>query len=237
MGFADYWSARGRMSFPLTLHLAYRLGAILAVPLGRVGLRANGVTVLSLVIAVGGTAVSLIFLEGRVLQAVGIFLSLGVGYALDCADGMMARVHGQGSLFGAIFDKVCDTISGMVCSAILAGAVISEFKYGGAGAALVAFGVMLGTRLSLDVAMWLKEFTGGEPDRRAEDPRERTLGHKVRRAAGGLTDHALYVIMVSVAWATGFFWEFFIVYHAVVAVMLAAYMVSLHRQFGRGGKK
>ena len=55
---------------------------------------------------------------------------------------------------------------------------------------------MLGVRLALDVAVWLKEFAGGVPDRQAEDARERSMGYRARRAAGGLTDHALYPIVV-----------------------------------------
>ena len=233
VGFADYYSKRANMSFWPTRLFAYRAGAVLALLLGRIGFSANAITCLSLLVSIGGTALVLGQLDGAVAQALGIFVAMGVGYALDCADGMVARVHAQSSLFGAIFDKAADVLAIVVSAALLAGAAIADFPGGSPGVALLTFGACVAVRLSLGVAMWLKEFAGSLPDRPAPDPRARTARWRLRRAIGCFTDHALYVALVAVSWALGCFWQFFVFYHAVLALILTTYLVVLHRESGR----
>lgn len=223
------------MSFFLTEHVGYRLGAVLAVVLGVAGFSANAVTLSALLLSVGGTAASIYLLEGAMLQALGIFLSMGIGYALDCADGMMARVQGEESVFGAIFDKVSDLISMVVCMALVAGAAAD--KGWGNGVLLLVFGAAMSARLGLSVAIWLNEFVGSPPDRGAEDHRERNLQWYLRRGIGSITDHVLFVVLLAGSFATGTFWEFFVIYHTGVGLVLIAYLIKLSREAGVGSNR
>ena len=128
---------------------------------------------------------------------------------------------------GATFDR--DVLSIVLCAALLAGAAVDSFA-AGAGGALLVFGAAMAVRLALGLAMWLKEFVGRPPDRRAEDARKRDAGWWLRRSVGGVTDHALYVTLLAASWAAQFFWQFFVFYHSVLAVILGAYLLVLHRE-------
>ena len=154
-----------------------------------------------------------------------------LGYALDCADGMIARAHGQSSLFGAIFDKVSDLLSITVCMALLAGAAYSDARWSGV-VVVALFGIGMALRLGLVLAVWLKEFVGSPPNREAKDHRERTLEWRFRRAVGEATDHVVFVIMLAASWATGYFWEFFVVYHAGLGIVMVGYLLRLRREIG-----
>ena len=130
-----------------------------------------------------GTAATLSFVTGQVVQAICIFAVLILGYALDCADGMIARAHGQSSLFGAIFDKVSDLLAITICMALLAGAAFDDSPWSGI-VTVSLFGTGMACRLALVLAVWLKEFVGSPPNRGVPDSRERTLDWHLRRAIG-----------------------------------------------------
>lgn len=92
-----------------------RLGALFAVAAERIGLPPTALTAANLVLGVG-TSVAVVLTAGPVADGripawpVGVlaFLLWHVAYALDCADGQLARVTGTGSAAGARVDVLVD---------------------------------------------------------------------------------------------------------------------------------
>lgn len=92
-----------------------RLGAIFALAAYRLGLPPTALTAANLVIGVA-TSVAVVLTAGPVaaghlpawLVGVLAFLVWHVAYALDCADGQLARVAGSGSAAGARVDVLVD---------------------------------------------------------------------------------------------------------------------------------
>lgn len=91
------------------------LGAAFALAAHRLGLRPTALTIANLVIGLAAS-VTVVALADRVAAGavpawlVGLVALVGwqVAYALDCADGQLARVTGQGSPAGARVDVLCD---------------------------------------------------------------------------------------------------------------------------------
>ena len=227
---ADYWAARPRTAFWPTRELSYRLGAVLAFGLGKLQATPNVVSLLSLLTAVSGLCGALWLLPFGLMQAVVIFVVLNLSYALDCADGLIARVHGSGSRFGAFFDKFIDVL-------VLSATVGALGSMAGEGQSQlvslppelgVAFA--LGVRLGLCVLMWLREFEGGLPDRREEDLRERNFGFYARKGIGILCDQVFFITVISMSWAMGVFWDAVWIYHCLLALFAAGYLAKLYRE-------
>ncbi|XTZ13285.1 CDP-alcohol phosphatidyltransferase family protein [Micromonospora echinospora] len=91
------------------------LGAAFALVAQRLGLKPTALTIMNLVLGLAAS-VTVVALADRVAAgevpawAVGLVALVGwqVAYALDCADGQLARVTGQGSAAGARVDVLCD---------------------------------------------------------------------------------------------------------------------------------
>jgi len=227
---AEYWAARARSSFWPTRQLSYRLGAVLAWCLGRAGLTPNAVSLLSLAVAGAGLGAALWLCPPGLAQGLAIFCALNVSYALDCADGLMARVHGSGTRFGAFFDKFIDVLVLALTIGVLgAAAGTGQWQFIDLPPALgVAFA--LGARLALCVLMWLKEFEGKLPQRGREDRRRRDLTWFLRRGSGLVCDQLVYITILSAAWGCGAFWDALWLYHGLIAILSAAYLVALYRE-------
>ncbi|BCJ27166.1 hypothetical protein Asera_12740 [Actinocatenispora sera] len=92
-----------------------RLGAVFALTAYRLGLPPTALTAANLVLGVA-TSVAVVLTAGPVaaghlpawLVGVLAFLIWHVAYALDCADGQLARVAGSGSAAGARVDVLVD---------------------------------------------------------------------------------------------------------------------------------
>jgi phosphatidylglycerophosphate synthase len=92
-----------------------RLGAVFALAAYRLGLPPTALTAANLVLGVA-TSVAVVLTAGPVaaghlpawLVGVLAFLVWHVAYALDCADGQLARVAGSGSAAGARVDVLVD---------------------------------------------------------------------------------------------------------------------------------
>jgi phosphatidylglycerophosphate synthase len=89
------------------------LGAALAVAGYRLGLPPTALTMLNLVCGVGGSVVVIMLAAPANpvpswLVGVIALLAWQFGYALDCADGQLARVTGQAGPAGARLDILCD---------------------------------------------------------------------------------------------------------------------------------
>lgn len=102
-----------------------RAGGYLAVIAYRLGLTPNQVTIISGLCT--GIGIALIaVLRPSVGEGVGICLALVVGYALDAADGQLARLRGGGSVAGEWLDHVID--SAKIASLHLA-VLIAGYRY------------------------------------------------------------------------------------------------------------
>lgn len=89
-----------------------RLGALVALSADRLGIRPTTLTLANLVIGLA-VAFAVIARAGSESAWVGVLALIGwqVAYVLDCSDGQLARVTGQGSAAGARVDILCDVAS------------------------------------------------------------------------------------------------------------------------------
>jgi CDP-diacylglycerol--glycerol-3-phosphate 3-phosphatidyltransferase len=100
-----------------------RLGlAPLARGLHRVGITANAVTVIGVLITVAGSA---LLAAGRPLPALVVLLA---GALSDTLDGQLAKAAGGGTRFGAFLDSTLDRISdaALACGAAALGAALGD---------------------------------------------------------------------------------------------------------------
>jgi phosphatidylglycerophosphate synthase len=109
------------------------LGAGFAVVGHRLGLRPTALTITNLVIGLSASVAVIALAEpvaaGRVpAWIVGVLALIGwqVAYALDCADGQLARVTGQGSAAGARVDVLCDVAAQIALVAALAATTMAQ---------------------------------------------------------------------------------------------------------------
>ena len=109
------------------------LGAVFALVAQRLGLRPTALTITNLVLGLA-TSVTVVALAGPVAAGdvpawvVGLLALVGwqVAYALDCADGQLARVTGQGSAAGARVDVLCDVAAQIALVAALAATAVAQ---------------------------------------------------------------------------------------------------------------
>ncbi|MER5700372.1 CDP-alcohol phosphatidyltransferase family protein [Micromonospora sp. NPDC002296] len=109
------------------------LGAVFALVAQRLGLRPTALTIANLVLGLA-TSVTVVALADRVAAGsvpawvVGLVALVGwqVAYALDCADGQLARVTGQGSAAGARVDVLCDVAAQIALVAALSATAVAQ---------------------------------------------------------------------------------------------------------------
>ncbi|MEV0153539.1 CDP-alcohol phosphatidyltransferase family protein [Micromonospora sp. NPDC050686] len=109
------------------------LGAVFALVAQRLGLRPTALTVTNLVLGLAAS-VTVVALAGRVAAGdvpawvVGLLALVGwqVAYALDCADGQLARVTGTGSAAGARVDVLCDVAAQIALVAALSATAVAQ---------------------------------------------------------------------------------------------------------------
>jgi phosphatidylglycerophosphate synthase len=102
-----------------------KAGRYLAAAAYRVGLTPNQVTAVSALFTYAGIAV-IALVEPHPLVGAAICALLVVGYALDAADGQLARLRGGGSVAGEWLDHVVD--AGKI-SALHLAVLISAYRY------------------------------------------------------------------------------------------------------------
>lgn len=109
------------------------LGAVFALVAQRLGLRPTALTMTNLVLGLG-TSLTVVALAGPVAAGdvpawvVGLTALVGwqVAYSLDCADGQLARVTGQGNPAGARVDVLCDVAAQIALVAALAATTVAQ---------------------------------------------------------------------------------------------------------------
>lgn len=99
----------GRGAPPYSLYVNRPLGRVLAAAAFRVGWTPDQVTVVSAVTTFAGLAVIAIGPSSPVVGFI-VALLLVLGYALDAADGQLARLRGGGSLSGEWLDHMVDAV-------------------------------------------------------------------------------------------------------------------------------
>lgn len=133
------------------------LGRRLAAVADVVGLTPNGVTALSAAASAAGIAV-LALAPPRALTGLAVGLLLVLGYALDAADGQLARLQQRGGSAGEFLDHMVDAVK---TSSLHLAVLVSLYRHGHArdggllllpvGYALVAtvffFGIILAEQL------------------------------------------------------------------------------------------
>lgn len=109
------------------------IGAAFAVAAQRLGLRPTALTLTNLVLGLAAS-VTVIALADRVAAGhvpawvVGLVALVGwqIAYALDCADGQLARVTGQGSAAGARVDVLCDVAAQIALVTALGATAVAQ---------------------------------------------------------------------------------------------------------------
>lgn len=88
--------------------ISQRLGAVLALRAARWGLAPTAVTLANLILGLTTSALVAFHIPGSGWVAL---VGWQLAYAMDCADGQLARVTGQASAAGARVDVLCDVAS------------------------------------------------------------------------------------------------------------------------------
>ncbi len=95
--------------------VSQRIGSVLALTASRLGLPPTVLSLANLVLGVGASVVVVVLAPRAASGSVpawavglGALLAWQIAYALDCADGQLARVTGQASPAGARLDILCD---------------------------------------------------------------------------------------------------------------------------------
>ncbi|WBB78637.1 CDP-alcohol phosphatidyltransferase family protein [Micromonospora sp. WMMD882] len=109
------------------------LGAVFALAAQRLGLKPTALTVTNLVLGLAAS-VTVVASADRVAAGavpawlVGLVALVGwqVAYALDCADGQLARVTGQGSAAGARVDVLCDVAAQIALVTALGAVAVAQ---------------------------------------------------------------------------------------------------------------
>lgn len=99
-------SSRGAPIYSLLVNRPF--GRVLAAVAHRLGMTPDQVTMISALFTFTGIA-SIAVLPPSGPMAIGTALALMIGYALDAADGQLARLRGGGSLTGEWLDHVIDS--------------------------------------------------------------------------------------------------------------------------------
>lgn len=107
-----------------------RLGRVLAALAWRAGLTPNAVTVISACVTATGVAL-LALTPPSWAVAFGVTACLVVGYALDSADGQLARLRGGGSPAGEWLDHMVDAVK---LSSLHLAVLIGLYRSGAVGA-------------------------------------------------------------------------------------------------------
>jgi phosphatidylglycerophosphate synthase len=102
---------------PYSIYVNRRVGRVFAAAAYRLGLTPDAVTGISALFTYAGIVI-LAVAPPTITTGIGVWLLLAIGYALDSADGQVARLRGGGSIAGEWLDHVVD--SGKIVSLHLA---------------------------------------------------------------------------------------------------------------------
>lgn len=121
---AQKTAARGAPAY--SRYVNRRLGRLLAAAALRAGLSPNAVTSVSAVFTFTGIALLVLFPPSGAV-GISVALCLVAGYALDSADGQVARMQGSGSPAGEWLDHMVDAVKTSVMPLALA---VGLYRFG-----------------------------------------------------------------------------------------------------------
>jgi phosphatidylglycerophosphate synthase len=229
-------ACRSPLAFWVTYHVNNPLGAVLAWVCFHARLTPNMVSWISLVATLSGPLLLCFWHPAsRIVEALILVGCLQLGYTLDGADGMLARVAKQGSRFGQLLDKLIDSMVMLLLPPLLYFASQGRQSiepFGEQGILLITFLAILSRGL-LATLLWLKEYVERAADRTVQDTRARNLAYYLRRGIGQTTDTSTFYLALGLAWVTGFFWWLMAVYSIWILVVWSGYMGLTYRDLGR----
>ncbi|MGI8602779.1 MAG: CDP-alcohol phosphatidyltransferase family protein [Verrucomicrobiales bacterium] len=235
--YRDFWDARGRTCFWVAEHAGYGPGSLLAWLAARIGLRPDVVSLLSLLVVAAGMALIATKTFSSPAGGIIIFLSLFGAYWLDCADGVLARVTGQASSFGAVLDKVVDFVGAMLVVAILGLSAMGQTSpLVPVEWQAVIFVFSLLPKSAFSVLSWLKDSYLHAQDH-ARHIQITTCVHKFKRAVGNLLDDVPWRLGLSSSWAVGWFWEFTLVFNLLLGAVLVGYSIASKRELDANDRR
>lgn len=129
-----------------TRHVSYRIGAVLALAAERLGLTPNQLTLLSLGFSAAGAALVVAIEAHTPLTVLAILVLWQIGFGLDCADGLLARMQRRTSAFGAWADQLADFTGHLLVSTSLALHLVRSLGVESTGAVAMT-GVIVGSSL------------------------------------------------------------------------------------------
>lgn len=216
----------GRGAPAYSIYVNRRLGRYLAAWAYRAGLTPNSVTVLSATCTFGAIA-ALAVLPASGWLGLAVTLALALGYALDSADGQLARLRGGGSAAGEWLDHVVDAVK----SSALHGAVLlSAYRFlpeAQRGWLLLPLGFMVVAAVSFAVFL-LNDLLKAARVRRDTTSVIRTGSTPLRSVLGAPTD---YGVLVYVFLLLGLPAAFLTVYGLLFAASACYLAVALPKWF------
>lgn len=228
----QFLACRSPMAFWVTYHLNNPVGAWLAWLCYRARLTPNMVSMISLLVTLSGPALLCFWQPASpLIEALILVISLQAGYTLDGADGMLARVTGQGSRFGQMLDKLIDSIVMLSLPPLLFFASQGSQPvepFGQQGVIVITFLAIL-SRGQLSIHLWLKEYVERSGDRTVVDTRTKSFGHLFRRSVGLSTDTSIFYIALAISWATGQFWWLLALYSCWILTVWLGYAWLTYR--------
>jgi phosphatidylglycerophosphate synthase len=107
--------------------VSQRIGSAFALTAQRLGLRPTVLTLANLVIGLSASVMVIAYAPHHPGWTVGLvaLVAWQIAYALDCADGQLARVTGQASSAGARLDVLCDVAAQAGLVAALSAVAVS----------------------------------------------------------------------------------------------------------------
>lgn len=156
MSYQDFASLRySAGGLPLTRLLSQRGGALLAWLAGRLRLAPVTVTLLGLACFLATASLYALAPVGW-LWTLSILVLLQLGYALDCADGQLARATAATSVFGAWIDLAADYTRNIVLSAAAVVWLVEQHAMPVSLAVLAATTYAVGAAVSLHTLTFLR---------------------------------------------------------------------------------
>jgi phosphatidylserine synthase len=223
----------GRGAPAYSVYINRRLGRYLAAWAFRAGLSPNQVTALSAACTFAAV-LALAILPANGWLGLVVTLALALGYALDSADGQVARLRGGGSAAGEWLDHVVDAIK----SSALHGAVLlSAYRFlpeGQRGLLLLPLGFMLVAAVSFAVFLLNDLLTAARLHRDTTSV-IRTGSSPLRSLLGAPTDYGVLVYAFLLLGVPAAFFTAYGLLFAASALYLAAALPKWYRDMTRLG--
>ena len=222
----------------MTRCISYPIGVRLAFLCHKARLSPNKVSVLSLLVGITTAGVTAMVFPKSQWSGLLLLVGLQIAYALDCADGVLARASGRCSSFGAIFDKTLDSISmilvpGLLCiGSRMHQPLPVDWKPLPAGWGVAMILVYATPRVAMAIMIWLKDIMKSGGDKNVTDERPHDLSWKSARVVAFFVDTPVAYLLLAVFWVSGIFLPLMLAYGVFSWVALLGYCYKSKRELG-----